>query len=185
MNTVSKNRQSIRNILYIALFAAVISVCSWISIPTTVPFTLQTMAVCIAAGLLGPSRGVTAVAVYLALGAIGVPVYSGFGHGMATLFGSTGGYLFGFLLTALLVGLAVKLFGRKWYVLPLAMIVGIAACYLFGTLWFQKVYVGSDGNSVSLSAALSMCVIPFIVPDLAKIAVATVVVNRVSRVVKL
>jgi biotin transport system substrate-specific component len=93
--------------------------------------------------------------------------------------------LFGFLLTALLVGLAVKLFGRKWYVLPLAMIVGIAACYLFGTLWFQKVYVGSDGNSVSLSAALSMCVIPFIVPDLAKIAVATVVVNRVSRVVKL
>ena len=96
-----------------ALFAALIAVCAWISIPATVPFTLQTFAIFAALGLLGGKRGTVAVAVYLLLGAIGVPVFAGFQGGIGALLGTTGGYLLGFLLTALIVWGMEARFGSK------------------------------------------------------------------------
>ena len=98
---------------YIALFAALMAVCSWISIPATVPFTLQTFAIFAALGLLGGKRGTVAVAVYLLLGAIGVPVFAGFQGGIGALLGTTGGYLLGFLLSALIVWGMEARFGSK------------------------------------------------------------------------
>ena len=86
-----------------ALFAALIAICSWISIPTAVPFTLQTFAVFLALGVLGGKLGTLSVAVYLLLGAVGLPVFAGFQGGLGALLGATGGYLAGFLLTALTV----------------------------------------------------------------------------------
>ncbi|MGM9680900.1 MAG: biotin transporter BioY [Eubacteriales bacterium] len=177
-----KKHKSVLNLVYIALFAALIAVCSWITFPINlVPITLQTMAVCIAAGMLGCWRGICSVAVYLALGAVGLPVFAGFKGGIGSLTGATGGYLVGFLLTALIVGLAVDLFGRKWFVLAISMVLGIAVCYLFGTAWFMILM----GSKYTLGAALGMCVIPFIIPDLCKIAIATVLCNRVYKIVKI
>ncbi|MDD3920030.1 MAG: biotin transporter BioY, partial [Eubacteriales bacterium] len=80
-----------RDMLYIALAVALIAICAWLSIPAAVPFTMQTFGVFMAAGLLGKRRGVMAVAVYLLLGIIGIPVFSGFRGGVGVLMGNTGG----------------------------------------------------------------------------------------------
>ena len=91
MEAAVKHPMKTRDVAYIGMFAALMAICSWISIPTTVPFTLQTMGVFTAVGLLGGKRGTTAVLVYILMGAIGLPVFSGFTGGMGILFGSTGG----------------------------------------------------------------------------------------------
>jgi biotin transport system substrate-specific component len=181
--TMSKSVSHTLSITYIALAAALIAVCSWISIPTTVPFTLQTFAVCLTTALLGLRRGTLAVIVYLCLGAVGLPVFAGFKGGIASLAGPTGGYLIGFIFTALIVGIIADRFGRKPVVLVIAMILGIAVCYAFGTAWFVPVYTKA-ASPIGIAAALSMCVFPFIIPDLIKIAVATLLVNRLHKYIK-
>ncbi len=188
MNTVSeenskptvKRKMKTVDMIYIALFAALIAVCAWISIPSAVPFTLQTFAVCLTAGILGMKRGTLAIVVYLLIGLIGVPVFAGFKGGIAVLFGTTGGYLIGFLFTVLLVGFVSDKFGRKIPVMAVAMIIGVAVCYVFGTAWFMFLYTKNTG-AVGLGTVLSWCVIPFIIPDLIKIAVAAVLASRLGK----
>ena len=109
----AKRPFSVRDLVLIALFAALMAICSWISIPTTVPFTLQTFAVFVAAGLLGGKRGTIAVLVYILLGAVGLPVFAGFTGGVGILLGSTGGYIIGFLGSALVMWGMEKLWGSK------------------------------------------------------------------------
>lgn len=167
-----------------AMFAAVIAVCSQIQLPIgPVPFTLQTMGVFIAAGLLGIKGGSAAVGIYILLGAVGLPVFSGFKGGLAVLSGATGGYIVGFLFTAVIVGLLSDLLGRKVWVLAVSMIVGLLVCYAFGTAWFIIVS-NNSGKSMDIATALSYCVIPFLIPDAVKIALSVVLVNRVSAVLK-
>lgn len=182
MENKSKGKKSFRTIdfVYIGVFAAVIAVCSWIQIPLTVPITLQTFAVCAAAGLLGLRNGVLTVVVYILIGLIGVPVFSNFGAGPGVLFGITGGYIIGFIFTALIVGGAVKLFGKKITVYILSMITGVAVCYAFGTVWFM-IWSVNNGSSTTLGAALMACVVPFIIPDLIKIAAAAVICSKLSK----
>ena len=171
------------DIIFISLSAALMAICSWISIPMTVPITLQTFAVFTTAGLLGMKRGTIAVLVYILLGAIGLPVFAGFTGGIGILTGSTGGYIIGFVLSALVIGCAIKFFGKKRLVLVISMIAGLLVCYLFGTVWFMYVYTQRSG-AVSLAAVLSWCVVPFIIPDIIKIVLAVFVVNRVSKHIK-
>ena len=92
---------TIREIAYAGMGAGLITLCSWLSIPMTVPITLQTFAVCLVTALFGLKLGLVTVAAYLLLGAAGVPVFSGFRGGIGALLGVTGGYLVGFLFTAL------------------------------------------------------------------------------------
>lgn len=171
-----KDKKLYRLVL-VAMFAAVITICSWISIPTTIPFTLQTMGVFIAAGLLGWKYGTLSVVIYVLLGAVGVPVFAGFSGGVGTLLGPTGGYILGFIFTALAVGLITKFFGTKLYVLIIAMVVGLALCYLFGTIWFMIVY------QCDFVSALVMCVVPYLIFDGCKILVASILVNRLAKYV--
>ena len=96
---------------YIGLFAVVIAICSWISIPTVVPFTLQTFAVFLAVAVLGGKRGTLSVIVYVLLGAVGLPVFSGFKGGIGVLLNTTGGYIIGFIFSALLMWAFEKAFG--------------------------------------------------------------------------
>lgn len=180
--TNKKKFLSTKDMVMCALCAALIVVCSWISIPAAVPFTLQTFGVCVATGLLGTKRGSISVIVYIILGLVGLPVFSGFKGGPAALFGMTGGYIIGFIFTALIVGLITSKFGKSIPVLALSMVLGIAICYVFGTAWFMIVYA-SKVEAISLAKALSMCVIPFIIPDIIKIVLATVIVKRLSKVV--
>ena len=103
MSTMTATRSKTYDIVYIGVFAVIMAICSWISIPTTVPFTLQTFGVFIAVGVLGGKRGSLAVLVFIILGAIGIPVFSGMTGGVGILLGSTGGYIIGFLFSALVM----------------------------------------------------------------------------------
>lgn len=178
-----KPKLSILDLTHISFFVALIAICSWIYIPFAVPFTLQTFAVFAAMGILGGKRGTLAVIVYLILGAIGVPVFSGFGAGMGYMLGPTGGYLIGFVLIGLSYLLITKIFGKKTYVMVTAMVIGLILCYTFGTIWFIFLYERASGP-VSLITVLGWCVIPFIIPDLIKIALALVVTKGVGRYIK-
>lgn len=183
----SKNEEqkmSILDLTYVSIFVALMAICSWISIPSAVPFTLQTFAVFMAVGLLGGKLGTLAVIVYIILGSIGIPVFAGFTGGIGILFGSTGGYIFGFILTALSYWLITKIFGRKTWVIVIAMVIGLLLCYAFGTIWFMFLYARTSGP-VSLAAALGWCVIPFIIPDVIKIALALIITKGVGRYVTL
>ena len=162
-----------------ALAAALMALCSWISLPTAVPFTLQTFAVFLALGVLGGKLGALAVGVYLLLGAVGLPVFAGFSGGLGALLGATGGYLLGFLLTALTVWGAERLWGRSAPVFLASCLAGLGLCYLFGTVWFAAVYAASSGP-VGLAAGLGWCVAPFVLPDLAKLALALALRRRLS-----
>ena len=103
MSTVAATRSKTYDIVYIAVFAVIMAICSWISIPAAVPFTLQTFGVFIAVGILGGKRGTLSVLVFILLGAIGVPVFAGFSGGIGVLAGTTGGYIIGFLFSALVM----------------------------------------------------------------------------------
>ena len=153
-----------------ALFAALIAICAWISVPVfDIAFTLQTFAVFLTLGLLGGKRGSAAIFIYLLLGAAGMPVFSGFRGGIGVLAGVTGGYLWGFLAAALLY-LLLERFGK----LP-AMIAGQLVCYLCGSIWFL-LYAGGG-----LSLILLRCVVPYLIPDAAKIVLAYTLTRRLQR----
>ena len=168
------------DIVYIGLFAVLIAICSWISIPATVPFTLQTLGVFLTVSMLGGRRGTLSVLVYILLGAIGLPVFSGFTGGIGILLGNTGGYIIGFLFSALTMWLISHLAGSGRIVQAVSMLAGLLVCYVFGTAWFMIVYTRGNGP-VSLAVVLGWCVIPFIIPDLIKIAVALLIGSRIRK----
>ncbi len=167
------------NLVYVALFAVLIVICSWISIPTVVPFTLQTLAIYLAIALLGWRRGLAAIVVYILLGLIGVPVFSGFRAGVGVLAGPTGGYIIGFIFLAMVMGAIVTRWGRGNVVLFLAMLAGTIVCYSFGTIWFLIIYTETTA-AVSVGAALLSCVVPFIVPDILKMLAAIALYRRLA-----
>lgn len=171
------------DMVYIGLMACLMAICSWISIPTVVPFTLQTMGVFLAVGLLGGRRGTLAVLVYILLGAVGLPVFSGFKGGIGALLGTTGGYIVGFLASALVMWAMEKGCGKAKWVLPVSMVLGLLACYAIGTAWFMQVYARNTG-AVGLMTVLGWCVFPFIVPDLLKIGLALFLTKALKRFVK-
>lgn len=177
-----KTNSKITDMVYIGLSAAIIAVCSWISIPLTVPITLQTMGVVLISGLFGAKRGTLSTLLYILIGAIGVPVFSGFKSGFGVLLGSTGGYIIGFIFTALIVGIVSDKTNKLW-ALILSMVVGILVCYVFGTAWFAVVYAKTN-EPASLATILGWCVIPFLIPDAVKIALAAVLTNRLKKFVK-
>ncbi len=181
--TTGKTGVKTVDLVYTALSAVLISVCSWISIPTVVPFTMQTFAVFCVLSLLGGKRGTAAVAVYLALGAAGIPVFAGFTSGIGIIFGETGGYMVGFILTGLIYWLATSLFGKSLAVEAISLAAGLVLCYAFGTAWFMLIYARTSGP-VGIWTALSWCVFPFIIPDLAKLALALLTSRRISAVIK-
>ena len=127
--------------------------------------------------VFGLRMGLWTVAVYLLLGAVGAPVFSGFKGGIGALLGTTGGYLLGFVFTALTVGLAVERFDRKLPVLIGSMALGILLCYAFGTAWFVFVYSRGSGP-VGVGTALGWCVLPYLLPDAVKIALAALLTRR-------
>lgn len=170
--------------VYVALFAVLMAVCSWISIPAAVPFTMQTFGVFLAVAVLGGKRGTLAILVYLLLGAVGAPVFAGFSGGISALVGSTGGYIIGFLFLALVMWLMERLLGKKIWVLAVSMVLGLVVCYAFGTAWFMVVYARTTG-AIGLWTALGWCVFPYIIPDLAKIALALMLSKRLAAVLKL
>lgn len=180
---MNSNRQSrTYDMAYIAIFVVLITICSWITVPLgTIPVTMQTFAIFLAVGVLGGKRGSMAVFIYLLIGCIGLPVFSGFQAGIGILLGQTGGYLLGFVLAVFLMWLLEVLLGRKGWVQILGMLLGLFLCYAFGTAWFMMVYMKNTG-AVSLGTVLGLCVVPFILPDLVKIGLAYLLIKRLKKV---
>lgn len=178
-NTVTARKFRTIDLAYIAIGAALITICAWISIPlTAVPFTLQTFGVFFVLSALGGKRGTYSILVYILLGAVGVPVFAKFSSGIGILFGNTGGYILGFLFTGLIYILMTKLFGNKRLTAIIALVLGLAVCYAFGTAWFMYLYTKENG-AVTLGTVLSWCVFPFVIPDLIKLALAEIVAGRI------
>lgn len=171
MSTAAVSKSKTYDLVYIGVFAVLMAVCSWISIPTAVPFTLQTFGVFMAVGVLGGKKGTAAVGLYLLLGVLGVPVFAGMTGGVGVLLGTTGGYIIGFFFSALVMWAMEKLPGKKSVIQVISMITGLLVCYTFGTLWFMMVYMKNQG-AVGLMTVLGWCVIPFIIPDILKIVLA-------------
>ena len=178
MSTVAVQRSKTYDIVYIAVFAVIMAICSWISIPAAVPFTLQTFGVFIAVGVLGGKRGSLSVLVFILLGAIGIPVFANFSGGIGVL----AGYIIGFLFSALLMWAMEKLPGKKSVMQIVSMIAGLIVCYAFGTVWFVIVY-GRMNGPIGFTAALASCVVPFIIPDIIKIALAYVLSRKLRKYV--
>ena len=153
-----------------ALFSALTAICAWISIPVAdIGFTMQTFGVFLTLGVLGGKWGTVSILIYLLLGAVGMPVFSGFRGGMGMLLGVTGGYLWGFLFSGLTYWLLER-FGK----LP-AMIAAMAVCYLCGSIWFHT-YAGGG-----IGLILLRCVVPFLIPDGLKILLAHSLSRRLRR----
>ena len=171
------------DLVYTAMGVTLICVCSWINIPMTVPFTLQTFAIPAVLLILGKKRGTIATIVYVLMGATGIPVFAGFTGGLAILLGNTGGYIIGFIFIALIYTAAVKIFGEKKGVKIIALIAGLIVCYAFGTAWFMYIYL-KDTGEVGLFSVLTWCVLPYIVPDLVKIFLAILISDRVKRFIR-
>ena len=146
---------STRDLCFCAIGAALIAVCAWISIPADVPFTLQTFAIFAVCGLLGGKRGTVSVLVYLLLGAVGVPGF------------------------ALIIALAQARWGLGQWVFVLSAAVGLLVCYAFGTAWFLIVYTRT--GAITLGVVLAKCVLPFLLPDAIKLALATLLRARLYR----
>ena len=174
------NRSRTYDVAYIGIFTALITICSWISIPAAIPFSLQTFAVFLAVSVLGGKRGTLAVVVYVLLGAIGIPVFAEFTGGIGIILRSTGGYIIGFIFSALVMWLIESLFGRKVWVQGIAMVLGLIVCYAVGTAWFMFVYM-RDTGAVGLSTVLGWCVVPFIIPDAVKIVLALTLSNALKK----
>ncbi len=157
----------LRQNLTTALFAAVLCVLAPFAVPLgPVPVTLATLGVYLTAGLLGPWRGGAAVSIYLLLGALGVPVFAGFTGGFPQLFGPTGGFLWGYLLCALLVGFLTRRLPRP-ALIPVWLTAGAVVLYAAGTAGYMA------HTGVPLVGALAVCVVPSIPGELVKIAAAT------------
>lgn len=180
----SRRAFTTKEMVLTAMLTAVMAICSWISVPAEIPFTLQTFAVFCAIGLLGGRNGLFSILVYILLGAIGIPVFAGPSGGIGIILGNTGGYIVGFVFIALICWLTEKLFGNSLIVRIISMLVGLAVMYAFGTAWFMFLYTKNTGD-VSLIQVMKWCVTPFVIPDLLKLALAVVLTDRIKKYAKL
>lgn len=164
-------------LVHSALFAALSAVLSQIVIPLwPVPVNLATLSVYLAGALLGPVYGPVSQLVYALLGAIGLPVFSMLRGGPGVLTGPTGGYIIGYIISALVIGLIVSGKQKSTRIVLVALLLGTVVCYIFGTVWFML------STTTSLARALMICVVPFLPGDALKITAVLPLIKRLKPV---
>ena len=168
-NTQTFRKTSTYAMVVTALMAAVTCILAPLSVPIgPVPISLTNFAIYLSLYLLDWKKGTLSYLIYLLLGLVGLPVFSGFTGGLAKLAGPTGGYIIGFIPMAIISGLVIEKYNNRIFQF-VAMVLGTAVCYVLGTAWFCVIM------DVGIAAALGMCVIPFIPGDIAKIILALMV----------
>lgn len=173
-------KNSTLQLVYCALFAALIAVLAQLSLPIgPVPISLATFGIMLCGLLLGWKYGAVAVGVYILLGLVGVPVFAGFRSGAATLAGATGGYIVGYLPCAMISGLSIHALQKDYLGRCLLMEIGTVVCYALGTAWFMHV----TGNT--WWASMGICVAPFLPGDAAKILLAAFLAPRLRKAVRM
>lgn len=164
-----------RRMVLIALFAALTGIGAFISFPLQpIPFTLQPFFIFLAGMVLDPFDAFLSQAVYLAIGAIGIPVYSGMTGGVGHLFGPTGGFLFGFMLCSWITAIIIRAVGRdKLLTYIFGGMAGMAVLYLFGVAWLGYV------TGMGMEKAFTVGALPFLLFDFVKLLVAAIVGQRI------
>ncbi len=172
-------KNATKTIVYIALLAAFVCVLSPFAVNIgPIPLSFGSLGVYIAACLLDFKRGTAAVLVFVLLGSFGVPVFTNFTGGFHKLVGATGGFIFGYIPCALVIGLIVDRLEKHVWAYPLALVAGTIVLYTFGTLWYMF------QAKASLAAALGSCVVPFLIGDAIKIVAATALCYPLRKLLK-
>ncbi|MDO5389171.1 MAG: biotin transporter BioY [Clostridia bacterium] len=154
-----------------ALFAAIFCIMGPISIPIgPIPVSLTNFVIYISCYMLSTKNAVLSYIIYMLLGAVGLPVFSGFAGGIGKLAGPTGGYIVGFIFTAVISGIVINKFYNNKLISALGMLLGLIVVYAFGTAWFA--FLNGDKTIYEI---LKLCVIPFIAVDIIKIAIAAII----------
>ncbi len=177
----TRGKTRLKNAILISLFTAIVAVCSLITIPAPVPFTLQTLGIFCALAVLGGKNGTITIVLYTVLGIVGVPVFSGFSAGPGHLLGATGGYIIGFILCALVYWLVTKLCNNSPKATISGLSLGLLTCYITGTLWYAFVYLG-EISVKSLFSAIIVCIVPFLIPDIIKLIVAVLISKKLQSI---
>ncbi len=162
-----------------AFFTSFLAVLSqiYLLLPLNVPLTLQIFGVALSGYMLGAKWSVASMGVYILLGAMGVPIFSGFKGGFQVLTGPTGGFIFGFLAISLACGIAVKI--KKRTVRILLGAVGVAICHIWGIVQFYIV------SGIGFFEAVCSASLPFIVKDCLLVAVAYRISKGVEKRIKI
>ena len=165
-----------RQLTLIGLIAAVTCILGPLSLPIgIVPISLTNLAIYFAVYALGGKRGTLSYIVYLFIGLVGLPVFSGFSGGFPKLFGPTGGYLIGFIFMAFISGIFIDKFSNKIYMCFLGMVLGTIVTYIFGSAWLAyEAHIG-------FNKALAVGVLPFIPGDIAKMVLASLIGPQIRK----
>lgn len=160
------------DLVTVALVAAILCILAPVSfyVPfTPIPITMGIFAIAMTGIILGKTKGTICVLIYILLGAVGLPIFSGYIGGIPKIAGPTGGYIWGYLFLTWITGFFVEKSAGKWYVCFLGGLLGTIVCYAFGTAWLAA------QQKLGLTEALWAAVIPFIPFDLIKIVFAVAV----------
>ena len=169
-------KNSVNTMLRISLFSALIAVSAMISIPFPIPVTLQTFALFLACFTLSGADALCAVTVYTALGAVGLPVFAGFGAGIGYILGASGGFVLAFPIATLAFFILEASFGKSDKKRLIFAFISLLVIYIVGSLWFAYVYSGADG----FLASLLLCALPYVPIDAIKLALAYYVSKRLK-----
>ncbi len=175
---------SIKSLSLTAMMTSLIVICSWLTIPAAVPFTMQTFAVFCSLLLLGGKAGFMSVGLYIFMGCVGLPVFSGFQGGIGHIVGPIGGYIIGLLAAAVFYWMLEPLSSQKEKIRLAALAGGLFICYIFGTLWFLVIY-GIRGQAYSAGTVVFICVLPYVIPDILKLILAWIISKKVRKSINL
>lgn len=165
---------SVKSMVTVSMNIALLAVSSWITVPFSVNFTLQTLAVFIICGTFSLPISILSIMLYLVLGFIGVPMFSAFGSGISALIGPTGGYLLGFLTVPLVIN-ALRTRTKSHVLRIISMLSALLLLYVIGALWYWLIYATSE---ITFFQAFCICTVPFIIPDVLKILLAEMISSR-------
>ncbi len=177
-----KKRAYVKDMATIAMCTSVIIISSWIAIPFAVSITMQLAAIFIISLLFGLKISLASVLLYIFIGFCGLPVFSGFNSGLSAILGPTGGFIIGFIFIPVIIN-AFKLSktSAKMSTL-LSMLFSLLACYALGVIWYWKIYART--TDVGFIGAFSVCVVPFLIPDILKIFLSIFIVSKLKNHIK-
>lgn len=165
---MSTDQLKLRSLIITSLFAAIIGVMAQLIIPLPlIPITGQTLAIGLAATILGSRYGTLSVLLYIAIGAVGVPVFTEFGAGIGKLVGPTGGFIVGFIPAAYIMGVVMEKWGFTFKIAVLANVIGMFITLFFGTVWLKL------GMNMTWTAAFASGFTPFLIVGVVKACLAS------------
>ena len=177
---MNKKKSHVQSMIFVALFATLMCIGAWIHFPSPVPATMQTFVVMCSLGIMGSSRTFLMLTVYIMLGILGLPVFSGFNSGFGALTGPTAGFIWGFLMGVPIFGIIKKHVKNEKNSLYIGYIIYIIIHYIPGALWYCVFSLGSITFS-GLVSSLLVTVVPFVLPDAVKMIVAVITVGKLRK----